>query len=700
MNFTDLNIKPCYESSDEDLVESFYEPVLSCAVKYDRIAGFFSSSSLAIAARGMSEFIRHGGQMRLLCCPKLSKEDGEMISRIYNDEVSEEELGLDLNQLDNYLEINHVKALGWMLEKGLLQMRLVIVKNENGTMCTQDELLSNGIFHQKVGVMEDSVGHKLTFSGSINESASAWVHNDEEFKVFGDWTPYAVFAKSDIQKFDDYWNGRKGNVDVIGLPKAIQKHLIDYSKDFDIDSISIKRYHALKEKKALFPTDISLFPYQNEALKKWQESNFQMLFEMATGTGKTRTAIAGMKYLLDHLDKLLVIIACPQSVLSLQWKREVESLGVVVDDSIIVDGTNSNWRKELFSLVSRNKSGFCSHGIIYTTHVTAASEDFIRIMTSNRTDMNVLFIGDEVHWLGAKKLRAALDASYRYRIGLSATPSRWFDDKGTILLEKYFNNASFQFTIHDALTTINPLTGKHFLVNYRYFMEKVSLNQEETQQYIDLTAKIVKLYHSRDRDDVAEKYERLIEKRANIIKNAAAKYDALSTLLDELYRDGRLENLIVFVSPEQIDRVLEIFGHKNVMYHRLTQKEGTKKMQKYGGLSEREFIIKQFKEKRYQALIAIKCLDEGIDIPSASRGILLSSGTNPREYVQRIGRIIRQDANKSIAELYDFVVTDIQGLEPYEAIERKIREKERIRLKEIAENAINKVDALQEIMNL
>jgi len=123
-------------------------------------------------------------------------------------------------------------------------------------------------------------------------------------------------------------------------------------------------------------------------------------------------------------------------------------------------------------------------------------------------------------------------------------------------------------------------------------------------------------------------------------------------------------------------------------------------MQKYGGLSEREFIIKQFKEKRYQALIAIKCLDEGIDIPSASRGILLSSGTNPREYVQRIGRIIRQDVNKSIAELYDFVVTDIQGLEPYEAIERKIREKERIRLKEIAENAINKVDALQEIMNL
>ena len=192
-----------------------------------------------------------------------------------------------------------------------------------------------------------------------------------------------------------------------------------------------------------------------------------------------------------------------------------------------------------------------------------------------------------------------------------------------------------------------------------------------------------------------------MEKRANILKNADAKYEELEKILDGIEKKIELSNLLIFVSPEQMERVMRILFDRNIIFHKLTEAEGTRKEKKYGGISEREFIIKAFKSNQYKALVAIKCLDEGIDIPSASTGILMASSTNPREYVQRIGRIIRQDEGKSFANLYDICIGEVHGLEGEEIeLERRIKKKEAIRLTEIAENAINSADALTEIMNL
>ena len=168
-----------------------------------------------------------------------------------------------------------------------------------------------------------------------------------------------------------------------------------------------------------------------------------------------------------------------------------------------------------------------------------------------------------------------------------------------------------------------------------------------------------------------------------------------------MIEDKQLENLIIFVSPQQKVKVLEMLRDKGVIHHQLTQEEGNVPRKEYYGLTERQHIIKLFKEKKYQALVAIKCLDEGIDIPSASRGILMSSSTNPREYVQRIGRIIRQDKGKALAYLYDICVESSGSLsEELQDIDTKIRANERKRLQEIAENAINSFDALQNILEL
>lgn len=708
MSFKSLDIKSSYESGVGDIVQDFYEPVLSEAILYDRISGFFTSTSLAVAARGMYKFIKNGGIIRLITSPILSNEDAHIIEQLVNkkDDLCSIDLGLDLSSLEDSLISDHVKAFGWLLANGKIDIRLAILTDDDKKPITKDKILSAGLFHQKIGILSDAEGNHLSFSGSINETASAWTRNDEEFKVFKGWEESAPYYEEDRDRFYQIWEGRRRNVIMVDLPKAVKNELIEYSKDFDIDSISAKKYIERKRKqKSPFEVDgISLFYYQKEALAKWKDYGFEMLFEMATGTGKTRTAIAGFNYVMRNHEKAITIIACPQNALAKQWKdKEVAQFGLNVDREIVIDGTVPKWKSKLMEVCLENAAGFADKCIIYTTHNTASSDDFTSIISLNTSaDTSLVFVGDEVHWLGAKKLRKALLPIYEYRIGLSATPSRWFDDTGTKYLENYFGNNHFEFTMKDALSEINPITGKHFLVDYMYLIQRISLTEEEGVRYSDLTEKISRLYRMKDNDpDAAESYERKLQERAEIIKNAEGKYAVFEQIIDELLAKEELENLIIFVSPQQKDTVLEMLTERGVLHHQLTQEEGNAPRKEFNGLTERQHIIKLFKEKKYKALVAIKCLDEGIDIPSACRGILMASSTNPREYVQRIGRIIRQDEDKKLAYLYDICV-ESAGYVPFDLqdLDSKIRANERRRLEEIAENAINSIDALQNILKL
>lgn len=705
MNFKDLHIKPCYESGIDDIIEDYYVPVLGASVKYDRIAGFFSSTSLAVAARGIADFIANGGKMRLITSPRLNEEDAEIVKRIVDNDTSLNisDFGIDLDNLENEFEKNHVKALGWMLASGLLEMKLAVVYNDDGSICDNETISEKGLFHQKVGILKDAFGNEMSFSGSINETASAWVNNDEEFKVFKEWTDASEYFERDKKRFDEIWNGERKNVKVYNLPTAVKSDIVRYSDDFDRESISLKKYRSARLKNYNFRYDKKLFYYQANALNKWKDNGYRLLFEMATGTGKTRTAIAGIKYLNQITKRLITIVTTPQNTLSIQWKDEIEAQNLKFDESVVVDGSVPKWEGILSRLLLKNGAGMADHICFFTTHNTASSDKFTNAMISNlQFGTEVLFVGDETHWLGARMFQRALLPIYRYRIGLSATPSRWFDDLGTVRLVEYYGNANFEFTIKDALTEYNPMTGKHFLVNYHYLISKVSLNEDETKEYKELCTKISRLWNKKDSDsEDAIRLERLMEIRANLIKNASAKYAQLELILDEIEKQGRIENLIIFVSPQQINNVLGILANRGLIFHKLTEKEGTRAEKRYGNKSEREHIISKFKSKDYQAIVAIKCMDEGIDIPTASIGILMASSTNPREYIQRVGRIIRQSPDKLSAKLYDICVDTIQSLdEDSAALERKIRNKELVRLKEIASNAINSIDALKVINTL
>lgn len=687
MPFQEMNIKHAYDSFDDDIVNEFYIPALGMSTSYDRIAGYFSSTSLSVAARGIAGLVKNGGKMRLLASPHLSSNDLRVLKDIgdCNSYILECFEG-DLERVTDEFEKDHVKALGWLLKEKKLEIRIVYTLKNH-------EIDYTSLFHQKVGILKDLDGNTLSFSGSLNETAAGWLENIEEIKVFKGWIDgQETYLKGDLDKFQKYWDLNTERVKTYPISKAIEDCLIEYSKDFDVDAFVLKKYK--KKKKSSHLDKLNLFWYQKEALETWKSNNMNLLLEMATGTGKTRTAIACINEMLTRLVKMVCIVACPQNPLSMQWKKEVEDLNVRFDNSLIADGNNPAWRQKLEEAIIQLKMGFINNLIIYTTHSTCSNSDFFNKMDS-LSEIDVLFIGDEVHGLGSSKCKNGLRDSYKYRLGLSATPERWFDEGGTKIIDEYFGSKSYKFTIKDALNTINPMTSKAFLVDYKYEPRFVKLNDKEIDDYIEITQKISRSSHFKSHDEQsASLLDNYLYKRANIIKSAENKITALTSIIDEM---DEVKDLIIFTSYELIDDVVRLLNRKGIITRKFTQNEKTIKSAKYGGKSEREYIIEQFKKGLYQVLVAMKCLDEGIDIPTASTAILMSSSTNPREYVQRIGRVIRQDKNKTRATIYDLIVEiDTHDFDDdVKNIERKIFNKELDRAIDVSKNSINNASVLK-----
>jgi len=340
--------------------------------------------------------------------------------------------------------------------------------------------------------------------------------------------------------------------------------------------------------------------------------------------------------------------------------------------------------------------------IVLTTHVTFSMDDFIKII--RRANVKLFLIADEVHGAGAPERKKGLIGVYRFRLGLSATPKRWFDLEGTEDLFDYFGGTVFDFPLKKAINTINPDTGRTFLVPYEYKPYFIELTDEELNEYKRETEKIAKAYYrSKDKEERDKWFSLLLIKRQKIIKNAVNKFNTFKEILDDI---EEIKDCLVYCSPQQIDEVqgiLNSYKRDNIIQHKFTNKEGIVPENKYGGISEREFLLQQLAEGKYHALVAMKCLDEGVDVPPVKIAIILASTGNPRQYIQRRGRILRRFPGKEKAIIYDvIVVPTLSGsvsLDFWE-LERKMLEKELKRYKEFAHIAINAVECLDKIEEL
>ncbi len=687
MSLKDVHLKHCYDSDEDDILNDFYIPALENACKYYRLAGFFNSKSLAIAARGIQGLVKNNGEMKLVTGAILSKEDVEAIREGIEDpeKAIEKMMIKDLDEIEDKFVKDHVRALGWLVANKKLEIKIAIPVDDSNLPLDMESAERSGIFHQKIGILEDEEGNVVSFSGSENETATSWQNNIEEFKVFRSWIEAErQYLEADLKRFYKFWNGTATRTKIFDIPEAIREKLIKIAPR-DFDELNLDKWRTKWKK------PIRLRDYQEEAIEKWIENDKKGIFEMATGTGKTFTALGCLDRILKEEKKLVTVIACPYSHLIHQWDKEIDKFNLRID-RIIADSSNPKWKRELADYLLDIKIGLRDRLIVLTTHDTFPKEDFIKIIKTSTAKL--FLIVDEVHGIGAPIRKNGLIEDYIYRLGLSATPRRWLDLEGTEYIFRYFGKTVFSFPLKKAI-------DKGFLVPYEYHPVFVDLEPDEMERYKILTNKIAKMY-SRSTDDEKKKeiLSMLLINRRKIIREARKKYDALREILESL---GDISHCIIYCSENQINNVKRLLLEMKMLdFHTFTMEEGTKPLKELGGLSEREDILKKFEEGKYSILLAIKCLDEGVDIPPAKIGIIMSSSGNPRQYIQRRGRLLRKYPNKRKAIIYDIIVGVPTEDLPQELIdiEKRVFYKELERYKEFAESSLNSLECINKVKKI
>ena len=659
MALTEITLKEAYDSDEDHILNDFYIPVLSHSVRYDRLAGYFSSTSLASSAKGMAQFLRNGGRMRLVTSVQISAEDQQAIKKglATPEAVIGRMMASDLDDLTDRIKNDYVGALAWMLAKDTLEIKVVVPLSSDGSFHTKT-LDYNSIYHQKIGILQDVLGNLVSFSGSINETGKGWNENVEEFKVFCSWKiGQNKYGSRDMERFEKFWSGQSSRAKVFDLPTAIREKLIQSAPKTEEEAVR------KLDKKNQPPT---LWPHQIDAREEWLANGRRGILEMATGTGKTRSAISCIVQMRDKLDlqPMLVVIACPYIHLVSQWARELEGSGI---KSRKAYGSAASWQADIANHIIKLRGGIIDNLVIVTTHDTFSSKKFIEQI--RQCNVNSLVVADEVHRLGAERRSEGLLALYANRLGLSATPERYFDDGGTKKILKYFGDVVYKFGIDDAIR-------QGYLAHYMLFPHAIYLTDEEMEVYNSRSRQIAIEYAKENPD--YELLKTLILKRSQIVRDAQGKIDKFKDIIESM---DSLDHCLVYCSDQQIDIVASVLYQRGIKYHKFTYKED---------LKMRDVLLEEFARGDVDVLVAMKCLDEGVDVPSTKTAIILASSRNPAEFVQRRGRVLRIDNDKNRAVIHDVLaLPPISTNRVYTEMEKKVMVKEVDRLGEFAMSADN-----------
>lgn len=703
MSFKELNIKNEYRSLIDNVIKEFYIPLLGQARLYKRAVGYFSSSSLVEISIGITGLVKNGGSIQLVASPYLSKEDIEAIRTGYKmrNEIIEGALIGSLSDPKNHYEEIRLNLLANLISEDKLDIKIAFIQN--------NEML--GMYHEKMGLLYDAEGNRIAFAGSMNESKTAMSLNYETIDVFCSWKNDSDFERVCAKEnaFEAIWNNVEPNVEIIDFPRVKQEILNKY-KCNDMSTV-------IKEAEAVYsydinkfdisiPENIKLYDYQVQAIDEWQKKGFQGIFDMATGTGKTFTGLGAVVRLYEYTrGKLAVIIVCPYQHLVEQWVEDINVFNI----KPIIGYSNSSqrdWKNRLDNAVRdqklkvKNRSFFC----FICTNATFASAYVQKQMAKIRGD--ALILVDEAHNFGSRRLSTTLTNTFNYRLALSATLERHNDEEGTQELKKYFGTKCIEYSLERAIR-------EKKLTPYKYYPLLVSLNERELDVYKRLSREISKciIKSKSGKSKLTEKGKRLALKRARLVAAAEYKVDKLREIIEPYRKESYLlvycgaaklladnEEVSTVDDDEirQIEVVTKMLGNEmNMKVSQFTSRED---------VEEREVLKEQFKRgDNLQALIAIKCLDEGVNIPAIKVAFILASTTNPKEYIQRRGRVLRLSEGKEFAEIYDFI-TIPRPLEEVSSLtveemnkDLSLIKNELIRAEEFARIAMNSMEADQVI---
>lgn len=701
MGFENLTLKTEYRSFQDDIINDFYVPVLKEAISYKRAVGFFSSSALIEITKGLSGFIKNNGKIKIIASPQLSKDDIEAIENGYKsrDEVISENIAKNIDlELEGEFEKKRLNLLAHLIKTNVLDIKIAFIESESGI----------GIYHEKMGIVEDNEQNKIVFTGSLNETQTAFTYNYESFDVFCSWKGDEERVNAKETAFDKLWNNLIPEVKTVEFPQVAKEKLENYifeEPDLYID----EKQGLVKEKLESYeveingphiPDFIQLRDYQIEAIENWQENTYRGIYDMATGTGKTITGLASATKLFENNNnRLAIIIVCPYQHLVDQWVEDIELFNM---RPIIGYSTSKqkNWRELLQTNIDAFNMNLTKHFCFVTTNATFSTDRVQKRLKRIKSDL--LLIVDEAHNFGARHYAKSLLPNADFRLALSATIERHNDEEGTALLYNYFGKKCIEYTLEDAI-------NNRMLTPYEYYPIPVYLNEEEIEEYKQLSAEIGKRMFKDKRGKVKFKdsAKHYLLKRARLIAGVKNKLIALkneiekrrddshmlvycgaTTVNDDGYKEGSPEETEI----RQIDAVTKMLGNELGMdVAQFTSKEDTK---------ERDKLIERFSKNDYlQALVAIRCLDEGVNIPSVKIAYLLASSTNPKEYIQRRGRVLRLYDGKSKAIIYDFITlpAPIEELKYYSDEElntfRGLINREVIRMRDFSSIALNPSEA-------
>lgn len=656
----------------------------------------------------------------------------------------------DLNDVEGMKEVLNERGrhffdcLSWLIQQRRIEIKVIAPK------------CGFGISHFKCGYFSDSV-NQVAFEGSCNFSRTALLDNNESLSIFCDWDGEMDKMRSSVlaQDFEKTFAGNdetvryieandlKDKITTIFKPKDIQR-LLEEEKSIVVHQLQEKlpltvarsllrakektehiiAMNSQKQADAAETIDEPRFPYhsgpreyQEDAFKKWKDNNQKGLFAMATGTGKTITSLNCLLHIYNSRHYYKAIILVPTVTLVEQWKEECEkfNLGRIV----CISSKNRDWHEELANI--RLLESMDSTGDKHSYVIIATYASFAREKTFNELNCfpkkKLLLIADEAHNMGAPSIMNRLGAiRYLRRIGLSATPDRQFDDEGNAALRDFFGaseSSTYEFSMKEAIE-------KGFLCRYYYYPHLVRLTDTEMSEYLEISKKLAPMFNYGTGTFSKEDHvlTALLLKRKRILHKAANKIGVFRDILNEQYsKQGNLKYTLVYVpegnaldnaSADMFDRkedheeeaftnhLIDVYTQaiKNVS-KQTTVKRFT------SDTKDREATLRQFANGELEVLTSMKCLDEGVDIPRSELAIFCASTGNPRQFIQRRGRILRQHPDKHFAIIHDLVVAPEIGQDSscYN-MERSLLSGELKRVRDFALLSENADAAITELENI
>jgi len=647
MSLKQFEFKASYNKAENNIAEEFYLPCMRSSIKYDRISGFFGSTIYIIAWSALKEFIQNGGKIRLVCSPYISDSDEVALSQGYsarNNQLLADSIKEEVEALLQSPSLSApAKLLAYLVAEDIINVKIAVP----GEYSDAD---ARRMFHDKVGVFTDTLGNSVGFRGSMNETFKGLSSdgNIESIDVFPNWADARDKTRVDNAQgfFDRLWHNSLNGVVVYPFPDAIKEVLKEKVKGANweqlLDEIKVIESAATKWKPDKRVGGKTPRPHQTNALEAWVRNSRRGIFEHATGSGKTFTAMCAIRDAFERKETVLILV--PSRDLLAQWYKELQEtlVGISIYYMLCGDG-NVEWRKPGV-LRTWTSTGKGQNRIILATMDTTSSPDFIQ----NVSDGDHLFlVADEVHRLGSPRRRQVFQLNTGARLGLSATPYRYGDPIGTAALFDYFGGIiPPPFTLDDAIKS-------GVLTRYFYHPQKLSLSASEQDRWNEITEEIRKLIaKSGNNETITDlmsnpRLKRLLINRARIVKNAEGKVPLAIATLQTYYRKG--QKWIVYC-----DNITQLNA---VLQGAVTA--GFDAFEYYADMKgDREMTLSYF-EDNGGVLVSIKCLDEGVDIPSTTHALILASSQNPREFIQRRGRILRKSSGKYFAHLYDAITMPV-----------------------------------------